>query len=40
LAAAGIDTREMREYVAVPERDDLTLDLWIDIIEETPHLRE
>jgi Nucleotidyltransferase of unknown function (DUF6036) len=32
--------REMREYLAVPEREDLTLDLWIDIIEETRHLRE
>jgi hypothetical protein len=27
--------REMRSYVAVPEREDLTLGLWIDIIEET-----
>ena len=26
--------REMRDYVGVPERDDLTLALWIDIIEE------
>jgi hypothetical protein len=27
--------REMRDYVAVPEREDLTIRLWIDIIEET-----
>jgi uncharacterized nucleotidyltransferase DUF6036 len=26
---------EMRAYVSVPEREDLTLDLWIEIIEET-----
>lgn len=25
---------EMRAYVGVPEREDLTLDLWIEIIEE------
>jgi len=31
--------REMRDYVAVPEREDLTLGLWIDIIEETRHRR-
>ena len=31
--------REMRDYVAVPEREDLTLDLWIDIIVETRHRR-
>lgn len=31
--------REMRDYVAVPEREDLTLDLWIDIIEEIRHRR-
>jgi hypothetical protein len=24
----------MREYVGVPEREDLTLELWIDIIHE------
>jgi len=29
----------MRDYVAVPERDDLTLGLWIDIIEETRNRR-
>jgi len=26
--------RELRPYVGVPEREDLTLDLWIEIIEE------
>ena len=31
--------REMRDYLGVPEREDLTLDLWIEIIEETRHLR-
>jgi len=31
--------REMRDYVAVPEREDLTLDLWIDIIEESRRRR-
>ena len=25
---------EMRSYVGVPEREDLTLELWIDIIQE------
>jgi hypothetical protein len=30
---------EMREYVGVPEREDLTLDLWIEIIEETQSRR-
>lgn len=28
-------TSEMRAYVGVPEREDLTLDLWIEIIQET-----
>jgi hypothetical protein len=32
-------SREMRDYVAVPEREDLTLGLWVDIIEETRHRR-
>ena len=27
--------REMRPYVGIPDREDLTLDLWIEIIEET-----
>ena len=31
--------REMRDYLGVPEREDLTLRLWIEIIEETRHLR-
>jgi hypothetical protein len=31
--------REMRDYVAVPEREDVTLGLWIDIIEETRNRR-
>ena len=26
--------REMRPYVGIPEREDLTLDLWIEIIQE------
>lgn len=26
--------REMREYLSSPEREDLTLDLWIEIIQE------
>jgi hypothetical protein len=26
--------REMRTYAGVPEREDLTLDLWVEIIEE------
>ena len=26
--------REMRPYVGLPEREDLTLDLWIEIIQE------
>ena len=30
---------EMRDYIAVPEREDLTLDLWIDIIEESRRRR-
>ena len=30
---------EMRGYLGIPEREDLTLDLWIQIIEETRHLR-
>ena len=25
---------EMRGYIGVPEREDLTLELWIDIIQE------
>jgi hypothetical protein len=29
----------MRDYLGVPEREDLTLDLWIEIIEEARHLR-
>ena len=32
-------SREMRDYVGAREREDLTLALWIDIIEETRHLR-
>ena len=32
--------REMRDYVGVPERDDLTLELWIDIIQETQRAHE
>ena len=32
-------SREMRDYVAVPEREDLTLRLWIDIINETRQRR-
>ena len=32
--------REMREYVGVPEREDLTLELWIDIIHEAQHASE
>jgi len=32
-------SREMRDYVAVPEREDLTLGLWIEIIEEVSHRR-
>jgi uncharacterized nucleotidyltransferase DUF6036 len=31
--------REMRDYLGVPEREDLTLDLWIEIIKEARHLR-
>jgi hypothetical protein len=31
--------REMRDYLGMPEREDLTLDLWIEIIEEARHLR-
>jgi len=31
--------REMRGYLGVPGREDVTLDLWIEIIEETRHLR-
>ena len=31
---------EMRDYVGVPEREDLTLDLWIDIIQEAQQTRE
>jgi len=30
---------EMRGYVGVPEREDLTLDLWIEIIQETQSRR-
>jgi hypothetical protein len=30
---------EMRSYLGVPERDDLTLNLWIEMIEETQQLR-
>jgi hypothetical protein len=30
--------REMRGYLGLPEREDLTLALWIEIIEETRHL--
>lgn len=29
--------REMRGYLGIPEREDLTLDLWIEIIEEIRH---
>ena len=32
--------REMRDSVAVPEREDLTLDLWIEIIQEAQQARE
>ena len=32
--------REMRDYVGVPKREDLTLDLWIDIIQEAQQTRE
>ena len=32
--------REMRDYVGVPEREDLTLDLWIDIIQEAQQARK
>ena len=32
--------REMRDYVGLPEREDLTLDLWIDIIQEAQQTRE
>lgn len=31
--------REMRSYVAFPAREDLTLDLWIEIVQETQGLR-
>ena len=30
---------EMRSYVGVPEREDLTLELWIDIIQEAQRAR-
>jgi len=30
---------EMRGYLGISEREDLTLDLWIEIIEETRYLR-
>ena len=30
---------EMRSYVGVPEREDLTLELWIDIIQEAQQAR-
>jgi hypothetical protein len=30
---------EMRAYLGVPEREDLTLDLWIEIIQETQRRR-
>jgi hypothetical protein len=30
--------REMRGYLGTPEREDLTLALWVEIIEETRHL--
>lgn len=29
--------REMRGYLGIPEREDLTLDLWIEIVEEIRH---
>ena len=32
--------REMRGYVGVPEREDLTLELWINIIQEAQRGRE
>ena len=31
--------REMRGYVGVTEREDLTRDLWIDIIQEAQQTR-
>jgi hypothetical protein len=31
--------REMRGYLGAPEREDLTIALWIEIIEETRRLR-
>ncbi len=31
---------EMRGYVGVPEREDLTLELWINIIQEVQQARE
>ena len=30
---------EMRGYLGISECEDLTLDLWIEIIEETRYLR-
>jgi hypothetical protein len=32
--------REMRSYVGVPEREDLTLELWIEIIQEARQARD
>ena len=32
--------REMRDYVGMPEREDLTLELWIDIIHEVQQARD
>jgi hypothetical protein len=32
--------REMRSYVGAPEREDLTLELWIEIIQEARGPRE
>jgi hypothetical protein len=33
------DAKEMRDYVDIPDREELTLAVWTELIEEVQHQR-